>query len=375
MRKQTDHQTPFLSALKRSGFTAFVIAAALAAGCSALQPTVQQTDLLALAEGYIVLQEPEIARSYYKMLLQKNPSDSTALLGLAKIALEEKNYHAALRELNAAEQGYFLTAKQKQNIQILLGETFQAMNKPPAIVWSYLYPVWQDGDLSTKSFLDERLKDLARKLPGDIPGVKDVLGFIPPPPSPSPPPRPAPFTPIPRRSPSFPAPQQTILTRTRWNPAFRPDLHNMKRMGHPTRITVHHSYRPSVHTRQPFNFSASLIRGIQRYHVEANNWSDIGYHFLIDPNGRIWTGRSLKFQGAHASGIHNRRNIGICVIGNCEVYRPTPEQVSSLTWLVKYLQGQYSITKDQIFGHCHFKATKCPGKYLMPVVRNLRRGA
>jgi len=35
---------------------------------------------------------------------------------------------------------------------------------------------------------------------------------------------------------------------------------------------------------------------IQRDHMDAKGWGDIGYHFRIDPSGRVLEGRELLWQ-------------------------------------------------------------------------------
>jgi flagellar hook assembly protein FlgD len=64
--------------------------------------------------------------------------------------------------------------------------------------------------------------------------------------------------------------------------------------------------------------SAAIVRGIQRYHVLANGWNDIGYNFLVDKYGRIFEGRgggvNRNVIGAHAAGF-NTGSTGVAVLG------------------------------------------------------------
>ncbi|MFG1991724.1 peptidoglycan recognition protein [Actinoplanes sp. NPDC048988] len=54
--------------------------------------------------------------------------------------------------------------------------------------------------------------------------------------------------------------------------------------------------------------SASIIRGIQAYHVRSRGWDDIGYNFLVDKCGTIFEGRGGGVQmpvlGAHTMGFN-----------------------------------------------------------------------
>lgn len=332
-----------------------------------------QCDMLAIAEGYLALNEPAMADHLYQDILKRQPNDGRAFLGLAQSALKQGRYSSVLRELNRAEQGFFLSDKERETIQILFGRTYRHMKKPPQIVWSYLYPVWRNGDHATRSALDRELKSLAVHLPSDTSGIHDVLGFRPKIPTPLPPP-PKPSFSRPRRLPARPQSRSNyyILARSTWRPVARPNLRNLKAMSTPYRITVHHSDHDAVSASMSQRDAADIIRSIQRHHVRNNGWGDIGYHYMVDKQGRIWTARSMKFQGAHASGRHNRGNIGICLIGNFDLHRPTTQQVNALIWLVQKLRGKYNIRPSALHGHCHYKPTQCPGRYLLPLISKLR---
>ena len=73
--------------------------------------------------------------------------------------------------------------------------------------------------------------------------------------------------------------------------------------------------------------SASIVRGIQRYHVLGNGWDDIGYNFLVDKYGQIFEGRfggvDRNVVGAHAQGF-NTGSVGVALIGNYDATRRQP---------------------------------------------------
>lgn len=69
----------------------------------------------------------------------------------------------------------------------------------------------------------------------------------------------------------------------------------------------------------------------------------IGYHYVVDVDGQVWTGRGLDEVGAHAYG-HNQDTVGICMVGGAEpVARYTAKQWSSLQEVVYMLGRQLSI--------------------------------
>lgn len=166
-----------------------------------------------------------------------------------------------------------------------------------------------------------------------------------------------------------------VLPRTAWAPnPTRPQ--RLERMAPVFRITVHHSALLASDSSQ--RAAAAAIARIQREHMDRPEWGDIGYHYLIDRAGRIWAGRSLAWQGAHAGDPEkNRGNIGICLLGNFvrgrEGQEPTGPQTEALRGLIAALRTQYAIRSDQILTHQELKPTECPGERLQTFVDRLRR--
>jgi N-acetyl-anhydromuramyl-L-alanine amidase AmpD len=125
-------------------------------------------------------------------------------------------------------------------------------------------------------------------------------------------------------------------------------------------IVIHHSATPS-----------GSEKDFDREHKEKG-WDECGYHFVIgngtnSGNGQIEIGPRWPKQkyGAHAKTPDNRFNehgIGICLVGNFDVDRPTTAQMASLTKLVKYLMVTYNIPATRVLGHRDTKPTDCPGR-------------
>lgn len=166
----------------------------------------------------------------------------------------------------------------------------------------------------------------------------------------------------------------TIQRRGAWQ-AKRENQRNLDRMQQPRRVTIHHSAMLFRSTAS--RAAATQIKQIQREHMNNRGYGDIGYHFLIDPSGRIWEGRQLRWQGAHASGTNNIANIGICLLGNFIRERngqgPTRSQIRSMEQLVVSLMQHYRMRTDALFCHSDFKSTACPGPRMAPIVRQLAR--
>jgi len=136
------------------------------------------------------------------------------------------------------------------------------------------------------------------------------------------------------------------------------------------RITVHHSAEPYfVRMSGSFDDSAVAVRLIQKAHMTGEGYGDIGYHFLIDPTGRVFVGRELAWQGAHAGGTNNVQNLGICLLGNFDRERPTREALLSLETLVAELRAENRISAGEVHAHLDYRNTECPGRYLLTWVR------
>lgn len=162
-----------------------------------------------------------------------------------------------------------------------------------------------------------------------------------------------------------------ILPRSAWGaapPAITRLTPNRRQY---TRITVHHSALPAASLRT-VGEAAEEIKDIQTVHMRDKNFGDIGYHFVIDPAGRIYAGRDLKWQGAHAGGddgVNNIANIGICLLGDFDHERPDPRALRALEQLIDALCERHGIAHNRVKGHQDYKATQCPGTHLESWVR------
>ncbi len=168
-----------------------------------------------------------------------------------------------------------------------------------------------------------------------------------------------------------------VIARKEWS-AMAPHPENMdKNKGGWKRITVHHSAdREPPQLDGTVAASAAAVRSIQKAHVDGKDthYGDIGYHFVIDPYGKVFQGRELKYQGAHASGDNNVQNIGVCLIGNFEVERPTQAALTSLRKMLDELRSDYKISRAEVITHKDLKNTVCPGRYLAPWVAKYKSG-
>jgi len=156
-----------------------------------------------------------------------------------------------------------------------------------------------------------------------------------------------------------------VIPRSTWRAAAARPTRLTPNSGAWNRLTVHHSAEyAGLLRRASADQTSRAIRNIQRYHVEQKNYGDIAYHFLIDPSGRVFEGRSLRWQGAHAGGTNNVHNIGVCLLGDFDRESPSRASLAALETLVTQLRSRYGISSKGVVGHGELKTTACPGRHL-----------
>ncbi|MBL8875300.1 MAG: N-acetylmuramoyl-L-alanine amidase [Phycisphaerae bacterium] len=127
------------------------------------------------------------------------------------------------------------------------------------------------------------------------------------------------------------------------------------------RITVHHDAIRSDNVRTQRDAVARLNQ-VRASHLREG-WADIGYHYVIDPQGRVWEARPLGYQGAHVKD-KNEHNIGVMCMGNFEMQRPTPQQTAALDAFVATLMQRHKIPNSRVYTHQELGQTACPGRNL-----------
>ena len=107
------------------------------------------------------------------------------------------------------------------------------------------------------------------------------------------------------------------------------------------------------------------VSTIRRWHVEVNEWRDIGYHFVITLDGMVHRGRPINQIGAHVRN-RNTGTIGVCYVGGVtNDGKLTPKDTRTLEQkealerlLISLLQANPEISR--ISGHRDYAAKACP---------------
>jgi hypothetical protein len=182
------------------------------------------------------------------------------------------------------------------------------------------------------------------------------------------------------RSDTTPCPIPAVLTREEWCPAGNCFPDPTPQPTEVTHLIVHHSAGSNTSSDW-----AAVVRAIWDFHVNFNGWDDIGYNWLIDPNGAIYEGRGNDLQGAHFCGF-NSFTAGICMLGTYTDVIPTGEARRSLVELLAWKCGDKDLNPlgvsfhppsnknlNTISGHRDGCSTECPGNAFYPVLEDIRQ--
>ena len=207
-------------------------------------------------------------------------------------------------------------------------------------------------------------------------------------------------------------PRPNIVTRAQWG-ADETWRDPVPKMG--TTIVagfIHHT--ASTNNYSPEQAPAQM-RALYAYYTKSLKYADMAYNFLVDQYGTVYEGRnactygdvnpcdgpSLPGIGAHTAGL-NVNTFAISAIGNYDTKEPSNpgamvESIASLmAWklapygldpnanasmvssdtsgLSKYSSGMTAVT-PVISGHRDVGKTACPGRYLYPLIPQIRARA
>lgn len=99
---------------------------------------------------------------------------------------------------------------------------------------------------------------------------------------------------------------------------------------------------------------------IANYHVYTHKWPGIGYHFLIDEEGKAYQTNWLSHISYHAQQT-NPYSLGICLLGNFTQLTPTNPQLTTTSKLLLKLRKSLP-NLHQTKPHNHVvPSTACPG--------------
>ncbi|MEM1445833.1 MAG: peptidoglycan recognition family protein [Planctomycetota bacterium] len=161
-----------------------------------------------------------------------------------------------------------------------------------------------------------------------------------------------------------------VIPRAAWTRASVGS--NINPLNGVNRITVHHAGGQAFWATDARSTYKTLesIRGGHR----SNGWADIGYHFIVDRDGRVLEGRNLRYQGAHVS-ENNEHNVGVMVLGNFNEQSPSRRQLTALNATLNALAAAYQVPVHRVYTHRELGKTACPGRNLQAHMDRIRRTA
>ena len=140
---------------------------------------------------------------------------------------------------------------------------------------------------------------------------------------------------------------------SRWTPSHTPVTHTI----------VHHT----AGSNQAPDWAAA-VRNVWEFHTIGRGWGDIGYNYLIDPNGVVYEGRA---GGDNALGAHfscrNTNTVGVALLGTFSTVTPTPAAVNSLKALLRELLTRFALDPAAITVHA-------PSTLMMSTISGHRDG-
>jgi len=183
--------------------------------------------------------------------------------------------------------------------------------------------------------------------------------------------------------PSTKYPKPPVVTRTEWGcPDGQGTTHGSLSYTTVTHLIVHHTVNDNNATDWP-----AVVRSVWNLHIFTRGWADIGYNYLIDPNGVIYEGRSGgdNVLGAHFSGV-NAGTMGVAMLGTFTSVQPAGIALNSLKKILAWKADQRNLDPtgtslhaasqrnlNTISGHRDGPgSTECPGDSFYPLLPAIR---
>ena len=205
-----------------------------------------------------------------------------------------------------------------------------------------------------------------------------------------PPPKPAPKpTPTPQPQPTLP-PSATMSLREYLKKQLGADFHPRadwagtgpdyapRPYGERVWASIGNVYAVTIHHAQmrPWQDTAAMIRAIYCDHTNPDgrlDAADVGYHFLIDHDGKVWEGRDAGHVGTHVGshppGKNNPGNLGICVLDSFLWQEPASmiveRTVALATLIARYYGRPLLVRGHRDWGGINGEPddpTECPGR-------------
>ncbi len=166
---------------------------------------------------------------------------------------------------------------------------------------------------------------------------------------------------------------KNLVTRKQWG--ARPAKHIDPLSPSAIKFLVVHYSASDADEQADHANCASRVKGIQRYHMDTQGWSDIAYNWLVCKHGYIFRGRGWAVRSA-ATGPANSFTVAVCFLGDDTKNRndagPAGRDAIREVWRFVCRNGP---NVEAGRGHRDFMSTSCPGDELYAFAHSLRKPA
>ncbi|XP_008062087.1 peptidoglycan recognition protein 3 isoform X1 [Carlito syrichta] len=153
-----------------------------------------------------------------------------------------------------------------------------------------------------------------------------------------------------------------IITRSAWE----------ARETHCPKMNLPAKYVIIIHTAgTTCNISTdcqTLVRNLQSYHMDTQDFCDIGYHFLVGQDGGVYEGVGWHSQGSHTYGF-NDIALGIAFMGYFVERPPNAAALEAAQDLIQCAVVEGYLTPNYLLlGHSDVVNILSPGKALYEII-------
>jgi hypothetical protein len=136
-------------------------------------------------------------------------------------------------------------------------------------------------------------------------------------------------------------------------------------------LTVHHQGETWPRPGPGGDDVVAYLRRLQSWSRLSKRWSDIPYHYIVAPDGRIYAARDEGVPGDTNTEYDPGGHLLVMLMGNFEDVQPTPAQLESAVALMAWLAQRHHLDPQSIASHRDYsKQTTCPGRHLYRYLEN-----
>lgn len=161
-----------------------------------------------------------------------------------------------------------------------------------------------------------------------------------------------------------------VATRASWGARFADG--DLTLSGLAGEVFLHHTV--TAHLEPGATVAAEQA---QMRHIESIGQTRFGrgisYNVLVFPSGRAYQGVSWNRRGTHTGG-RNSTSRSIALAGNYDVRAPTEQAIRTAAAVMAHGRSRWWVQAAPLRGHRDVSATACPGRHLMPRLRDIASG-